>query len=100
MKIKKNHNFSDTPSSKCVVCNRTENLEHFLLHCSRFATARVTLFNVARTLNVVFENMQDKDKTKLLLYGDIAFSLATNKSLLEATLSFLRETNRFSKPNN
>ena len=31
------HDFSDTLSNKCVVCNRAENLENYLLNCGRFA---------------------------------------------------------------
>ena len=95
---KRNHHFSDTSSNKCDVCNRTENLEHFFLHCSRFNAARCTLLNYVVSVKVDFNEMQAKDKTKMLLYGDSSLNFATNKSLLEATLKFLTETNRFSKP--
>ena len=43
------HNFSDTLSDKCAVCNRTENLEHFFSHCTRFIEARLSLFNFVHT---------------------------------------------------
>ena len=90
------HNVSDTPSDKCVVCKRTENLEHFFLHCTRYTDARRTLFNFVLTLNVVnLEQLQSQGKIKLLLYGDTSFSDAINKLLLKATLKCLRDSERF-----
>ena len=95
-----NHHFSDTPSNKCVVCNRTENLEHFFLLCSRFTAARFTLLDVLQTLKDDFNQLQSQEKIKLLLYGDTSLSFVTNKLLLEATLKFLRETDRFTNTPN
>ena len=90
-----NHNFLDTPSDKCVTCNRSENLEHFFLFCIRFTEARHTLLNSVHVLYRNFELLQPKLKTKCLLYGDSSLNFATNKSLLQATLQFLRDTERF-----
>ena len=90
------HNFIDTPSDKCVVCNRTENLDHYFLHCTRFTEARRTLFDLLLTIiNVHFEQLNSKDKIKLLLYGDLSLGNAVNKLLIEATLNFLRDSERF-----
>ena len=50
---KKNHNFCD----KCDVCKRTENLEHFFLHCIPFTETRRTLINSVLTLNVNFNQL-------------------------------------------
>ena len=46
---KMKHNFNDTLSDKCAVCNRTENLQHFFSHCTRFTEARRSLFNFVHT---------------------------------------------------
>ena len=44
---KNDHNFSDTPCDKWDVCKRTENLEHFFLHCIRFTeTTRTLKFSI------------------------------------------------------
>ena len=91
---KRRHKFGDTPSDKCDVCNCTENLNHFFLHCTRYIEAR--LLDFVLTLNVNFNLLQSRDKIKMLLYGDTSFSHATNKLLLKATLEFLKETERFS----
>ena len=90
------HNFSDTASDKCAVCNRTENLEHYFLHCTRFTEARRTLFHFLLTLNNVnFEQLVSKDKIKLLLYGDTSLGGVANRLLIEATLNFLKDSGRF-----
>ena len=39
---KRNHNFLDTPSKNCYVCEIPENSEHFLLFCSRYTALRLT----------------------------------------------------------
>ena len=70
---KRNHNFIDTPSDKCDVCNRTENLEHFFLHCTRFTEARRILLDFVQTLSVNFDQLQSQEKIKVLLYGDNSF---------------------------
>ena len=72
---KSNHKFLDTPSNKCITCDRTENLEHFFLYCTRFVAPR----------HLLFELLDSRDKTKFVLYGDSSLSLATNKLLLKDT---------------
>ena len=76
---KNNHNFSDTPCDKCDVCKRTENIEHFFLHCIHFTGTRRTLLNSVLTLNVNFNQLNPQNKIQLLLYGDTSFSDAINK---------------------
>ena len=93
---KNKHNFLDTPSDKCNVCNSTENLEHFLLYCGCYAGARYTLFQNIQLVYPNFELLGRKEKIKVLLYGNTSLSKANNKILLMATLSYLRETKHFS----
>ena len=92
---KKSHNFLDTPSDKCATCNRSENLEHFFFHCTRFTEERKVLFNTLLALYRSFDLLQPKEKAKCLLYGDSSLNFATNKLLLKATLKYLKETERF-----
>ena len=93
---KSNHKFLDTPSNKCITCDRTENLEHFFLYCTRFVAPRHLLFTSIKSLKNNFEHLDSRDKTKFLLYGDSSLDLATNKLLLKATLKFVADTERFS----
>ena len=93
---KSNHKFLDTPSGKCITCNHTENLEHFFLYCTRFIVPKDLLFTSIKSLKINFELLEPRDKTKFLLYGDSSLDLASNKLLLEATLKFVADAERFS----
>ena len=78
------------------MCNRTESVEHFLLHCIRFTEARRTMLNVVLAINNVnFGRLQSNNKIKLLLYGDISLGNVVNKLLIKATINFLRDSERF-----
>ena len=92
---KSNHKFLDTPSNKCITCDRTENLELFFLYCTRSVAPRHLLFTSIKSLKTNFELLNPCDKTKFLLYGDSTLDLATNKLLLKATLKFVAIRNSF-----
>ena len=92
---KSNHKFPDTPSGKCITCNRTENLEIFFLYSTRFIAPRDLLFTSIKSLKINFELLEPGDKTKFLLYGDSSPDLAGNKLLHEATLKFVADAERF-----
>ena len=80
---KSNHKFLDTPSNKCITCDRTENLEHFFLYCTRFVAPRHLLFTSIKSLKNNFEHLDSRDKTKFLLYGDSSLDLATTNYYLK-----------------
>ena len=94
LRHKKNHCFLDTPSDQCVVCNFSENLEHFFLYCQRFTEARQYLIKSVLLLNRNFVILKPKEKTKCLLYGDTSLNKETNK--LKAILKYLKNSCRFS----
>ena len=86
---KSNHKFLDTPSNKCITCDR--------IYSTRFVAPRHLLFTSIKSLKNNFELLDSRDKTKFLLYGDSSLDLATNKLLLKATLTFVADTERFSR---
>ena len=45
-----------------------------------------------------FESMNDNIKKDILLYGDSRFDENKNKIVLEATINFLKNSERFSEP--
>ena len=65
---KSTHKFLDTPSDKCITCNRTENLEHFSLHCTRFVAPRDLLFTFFKSLKPNFELLEPSDVIKPNFY--------------------------------
>ena len=89
------HNFKDIPSARCIVCNQIENCEHFFLHCPCFNDARHTFLNSLSIIYPNFINLQHKDQVFIFLYGDTSLSFAINKSLIEATLKFVTDSERF-----
>ena len=61
---KSTHKFLHTPSDKC---NRTENLEHFFLYCTRFVAPRDLLFTF-KSLKTNFELLEPCDVIKPNFY--------------------------------
>ena len=61
------HKFLDTPSDKCITCNRTENLEHFFLYSTRFVAPRDLLFTF-KSLKTNFELLEPCDVMKPNFY--------------------------------
>ena len=58
---KSTHKFLDTPSDKCITCNRTENLEHFFLYCTH-------VFTSTKSLKINFELLELRDVIKPNFY--------------------------------
>ena len=92
---KKHHNFVDTPTDKCLCKQGVEDTRHFLLHCPFYAIHREKLFKSTNTiLNKHSINMVN-DYTRLLLYGHSDLNAVDNRSILMATIEFIKNTNRF-----
>ena len=99
---KKNHNFSGFEEDLSDTCNcltGPETPSHFLLHCPNFIVHREMLFDtvnpVLRSHNTPFRD--DESFVTLLLYGDEKFSHKENQNILKATITFIRNTSRFSQ---
>ena len=73
-----------------------EDHEHFLLHCSRFATQRRDLLDLVSSLsNVEIMRLSSKELSKLLLYGHPNFTPVINGAIVESTIKFIKSTRRF-----
>ena len=92
---KKNHNFLDTPSDICLCKNGTENTAHYLFKCKFYATHRAKL--AASVINILsHKNLNHLSNSEhLYLYGDQLLSFAENKSIILATIEYIKSTNRF-----
>ena len=60
--------YFDLIDLKCITCNRTENLEHFFLYCTRFVAPRDLLFTFIKSLKTNFELLEPRDVIKPNLY--------------------------------
>ena len=93
---KKKHNFIDTPNDWCECRCSPENVEHFLFFCHLHVLPRIDLsLSVA---NILAANGMDHlvNDTDLYLYGHRSLNSTDNKTILLATIKFLKESNRFS----
>ena len=85
----------DTPNASCLCSTGAETTDHFLLFCPIFKAHREKLMDtvnpIVSRLNPNFSHLNE-----ILLYGSDSLDEAENKSILEATLSYIINTGRFS----
>ena len=92
------HNFRDQINPLCSCNLEIESTDHFLLRCQSFFHSRkVLLDNLVKLVGPIM-NLSDSHLIKILLYGDEKFSTETNASILNYTITFLKESERFSVP--
>ena len=82
----------------CSCSLEIENTVHYLLHCHHFSTFRIDLLNSVISILSNFESLPDNAKKEILLYGDSFLDQNKNKLILEATLTFIKNSERFSGP--
>ena len=90
------HNFQDCLNPLCLCSLDIEDTIHYLLHCQYFLEQRINLINSVRSVSENFESFSDNDKRDILLYGDPRFDTNKNKLILESTITYIKNTDRFS----
>ena len=91
------HGFQDTLDPFCVCrTNSIENSQHFLLHCSIYSHARNLLFDKLQTLDINIFPLSPSKLFNLLLYGDPILAFNINNAILNFTIEFILESERFS----
>ena len=75
-----------------------EDASYYLLHCHHFSHHRVYLMNSVKSVCDNFESMPDNVNVKkdLPLFSDSRFDENKNKVILEATISYIQNSGRFS----
>ena len=92
------HGFLDATDLLCCCSTAIENTVHYFLHCSNFLSARNTFLN---EISVTDRSIIDEDEIKIiqtLLYGNSIYSANDNKLILDATIKYIWETERFEGP--
>ena len=89
------HNF-DSLTPFCACGNDMEDNEHFLLRCPQFDVMRQDLFGRLSEIPGLNIDLDDKPLCDLLLFGDSKKSVIISRIILEATISFIKNTKRFS----
>ena len=88
------HNFH-CASPTCLCQTGIEDNEYFLLHCPRFSLqCRFLLELVSKSADVDIMRLSSNELTNVLLNGHSEFTVVTNRTIIEATLKFIRSTER------
>ena len=90
------HNFQECLNPLCLCNLEIEDTTHYLLHCQYFSVHRINLINSVRSVFENFDSFSDNDKKDILLYGDPRFDTNKNKLILESTITYIINTDRFS----
>ena len=92
---KNNHNFKDTPSSACFCGTGIEDTSHFLFRCPLHASHRAVL--ATKVIEVLTKNNLThlRNDVSVYLYGHYSLKDEDNRSIILATLDFLKNTDRF-----
>ena len=89
------HNF-DCLSPVCVCGTAKEDNEHFLLHCPLYDIIRCDILGqLSEIPGLDISQYDSKPLCTLLLYGSPLLNVFANRIIMEATISFLKETKRF-----
>ena len=91
------HSFKDTINPMCPVNDGIEDTEHFLLLCNSFREQR---FSLLAGVNDVLEACGHSESAnfnmlQIRLYGNKHLPLEANKMILNLTIKYISETERF-----
>ena len=89
------HNMENCMNPLCACSLEIENDIHYLLHCHLFNHLRIDLMNSVKSVCENFMTYNDNIKKDILLYGDPRLDGIKNKFILEATIIFIKNSERF-----
>ena len=89
------HNFQECLNPLCSCSVETEDTTYYLLHYRYSSNQRPDLMNSVNSVIQNFEFMSENNKKDLLLFGDSRFDENKNKVILEATITFIKKSERF-----
>ena len=92
---KKAHNFQDTTSDICLCGNGSEDTFHFLLTCPLFHSQRSTLISNIKAIWNGFSSLSLDHQLHCLLYGSHGLNDTNNMAILNETIKFMNNTDRF-----
>ena len=90
------HNFQDFLNPLCSCILEIEDTTHYLLHCQHFSNHLYNLVNSVKSVVPNFESLTNNNRIDKLLYGDSQFDENKNKIILEATINYLKNFERYS----
>ena len=91
------HNFKHCLNPLCSCSLEIEDTLHCLLHCRHFSGHRRDLMNSLKSVFNNFESLPDNAKKDVLLYGDSLLDRNQNKIIIQATINYVKVSERFSE---
>ena len=90
------HCFEDTPTDICLCDIETKDTKHFLFSCPLYARQRAKLAATTLTILTPMNINHFANSESLYLYGHARLSDAENKNIINVTITYIKETKRFS----
>ena len=81
-----------------VVALKLNQVHIFLLHCHHFSNTRSTLLNSINNVLGSITTLDDYALVKILLFGDQNYSQVENSYIINATVKYLVNSERFDGP--
>jgi len=91
------HNFHNAVNSLCSCSLEVEDLEHFFLRCHYHASLRDVMIDTVRSCLLDFDDFPSSKRVHVLLYGLENVDQNINTNILKATISFIKNSQRFSE---
>ena len=96
-----NHNFQSCINPLCSCNLAIESTTHILLHCHYFSNIRSTLLNSIDAVLDSITNLSDLSDcalVRILLFGNQNYAQVENSCIINATIKFLVDSERFNGP--
>ena len=69
---------------------------NFFLHCCYYYSIRLKLFHELCEIDMNLPNLSEEKFVNIILYGSSLFSDSQNRSILNSTIKYITDSNRFS----
>ena len=91
-------NFTNSLNLLCSGSLETESALHFFLRCQNYTTLRRVLIADLKNINDTIISLNENDLLHVILYGNKIFDNNMNRSILTATIKFIKVSEKFDQP--
>ena len=89
------HNFADCVNPLCSCCIEPETTLHVFLHCHNFLNIRRKLFDKIKLLDETLLQLNDESLLTVLLFGSKIYNEQVNVQILNASIDYIINSDRF-----
>ena len=92
------HNFADSLNPLCSYSLETQSTLQFFLGCQNYTTLRRAFMTELKNINDAIMSLNENDLLHVILSGNTNFDNNLNRSILTATIKFIKDSKRFDQP--